>query len=133
MYDPPIPPNPIRNRNLNVIESERERSWHVLQCQRALERRAVEMYEERAATANAANGAPGMRDHTGGEIGPLTQGPRSPRAKISVTPILPNSFISEEHQETALRERRLHPPRNYFSEGNVRPMSASAASRHLLA
>jgi hypothetical protein len=47
--------------------------------------RAVEMYEERAAAANAANGAPAscgrpkwMRDgnHTGGEMGPLAQAPQ---------------------------------------------------------
>ena len=73
------------------------------------------MYEERAAAANA---APGMRDHAGGEMGPLTQGPRSPRAKIAVTPTLPNSFISKEHREAALRERGLLPPspRKDFSE-----------------
>jgi hypothetical protein len=80
--------------------------------------RAVKMYEERAATANAANGAPGMRDHAGGEMGPLTQGSRPPRAKITITPTLPNSFISKEHREAALRERGLLPPspRKDFSE-----------------
>ena len=52
------------------------------------------MYEESAAATNAANGVPFsdsrqrcMRngDHAGGEMGPVTQGPRSPRAKIAVT------------------------------------------------
>jgi hypothetical protein len=76
-----------------------------------------------------------MRDryHAGGEMGPLTQGPRCPRAKIAVRPILPNNFISEEHQETALRERGLHPPCKYSSERDVRLMGTSAASRHWLA
>ena len=60
------------------------------------------MYEERAAAANTANSAPGMRDHAGGEMGLLTQGPRSPRAKIAITPMLPNSFISKDHRGAAL-------------------------------
>jgi hypothetical protein len=33
--------------------------------------------KERATAANAVNSSPGMRDHAGDEMDPLTQGPRS--------------------------------------------------------
>jgi hypothetical protein len=86
------------------------------------------MYVERTAPANAANSTPGSRDHAGGEMDPLTQGPRSPRAEIAVTPTLPNSFISEEHREAALRGRGLHLPAKISTNRNVWLMNASAAS-----
>jgi hypothetical protein len=70
-----------------------------------------------------------MADHVGGEMGPVTQGPRSPGA--TVTPTLPSSFIFKEHQEAALRECGL--PAKISANRNVRLMSVSAASRHGLA
>lgn len=48
-------------------------------------------------------------------MGP-TQGPRSPRATIAVSPTLPNDFVSKQHREAALRERGLLPPRKDLSE-----------------
>lgn len=45
-----------------------------------------------------------------------TQPLRPPRATIAVSPTLPNSFISKEHREAALRERGLLPPRKDLSE-----------------
>jgi hypothetical protein len=48
-----------------------------------------------------------------GDLGPPTQGPRP---TIAVSPTLPNSFISKEHREAALRERGLLPPRKDLSE-----------------
>ncbi|KAF8554467.1 hypothetical protein OG21DRAFT_1064914 [Imleria badia] len=49
------------------------------------------------------------------DMGP-TQGPRSPRATIAVSPTLPNGFVSKHHREAALRERGLLPPRKDLSE-----------------
>ncbi|KAH0833011.1 hypothetical protein J3R83DRAFT_11996 [Lanmaoa asiatica] len=50
------------------------------------------------------------------DMGHSTQGPRPPRAVVAVSPTLPNSFISKEHREAALRERGLLPPRKDLSE-----------------
>ncbi|KAI9574031.1 hypothetical protein HD554DRAFT_2310555 [Boletus coccyginus] len=49
------------------------------------------------------------------DSGPPTHGPRSPRATIPVSPTLPNSFVSKENREAALRERGLLPPRKDLS------------------
>lgn len=38
------------------------------------------------------------------------------RSTIAVSPTLPNSFVSKEHREAALRERGLLPPRKDLSE-----------------
>ncbi|KAG1738368.1 uncharacterized protein EDB91DRAFT_1249285 [Suillus paluster] len=42
--------------------------------------------------------------------------PRSPRIALPRSPTLPNSFVSREHREAALRERGLLPPRKDLSE-----------------
>lgn len=49
-------------------------------------------------------------------MNPSTQRPRPPRAQKPVSSTLPNSFISKEHREAALRERGLLPPRKDFSQ-----------------
>ncbi|KAF9223790.1 hypothetical protein BS17DRAFT_781199 [Gyrodon lividus] len=42
--------------------------------------------------------------------------PRSPRVTLPVSPTLPNSFVSKENREAALRERGLLPPCKDLSE-----------------
>ncbi|KAG6374416.1 hypothetical protein JVT61DRAFT_4453 [Boletus reticuloceps] len=58
---------------------------------------------------------PSMRTLSG-DMGPPAQRPRPPRTTNAVSPPLPNSFVSKQHREAALRERGLLPPRKDLSE-----------------
>ncbi|KAF8126940.1 hypothetical protein EV363DRAFT_498768 [Boletus edulis] len=51
-----------------------------------------------------------------GDMAPPAQRPRDPRTTNAVSPPLPNSFVSKQHREAALRERGLLPPSKDLSE-----------------
>ncbi|KAG2145362.1 uncharacterized protein EDB93DRAFT_518468 [Suillus bovinus] len=49
-------------------------------------------------------------------LGHSSRPPRSPRVALAHSPTLPNSFVSRENREAALRERGLLPPMKDLSE-----------------
>jgi hypothetical protein len=56
-----------------------------------------------------------MASATRAEANHSSRPPRSPRTNHN-SPTLPNSFVSRENREAALRERGLRPPRKDLSE-----------------
>jgi hypothetical protein len=54
--------------------------------------------------------------HSPSEAKDSSRPPRSPRVTLHHSPTLPNSFVSREKREAALRERGLRPPRKDLSE-----------------
>lgn len=53
---------------------------------------------------------------TPADVKPSSRPPRSPRVTLPCSPTLPNSFVSRENREAALRERGLLPPKKDLSE-----------------
>ncbi|KAG1843801.1 hypothetical protein DFJ58DRAFT_803936 [Suillus subalutaceus] len=54
--------------------------------------------------------------HTPANVKRSSRLPRSPRATLARSPTLPNSFVSRENREAALRERGLLPPKKDLSQ-----------------